>query len=90
MSGVRLSRAYMPAIVKHNWRRVVFLSSESALNIPPDMIHYGLTKTAVPAIAGGLAKHAVGSGVTVNSMLPDPTLSEGVETMLKGAAREAG
>lgn len=90
MSGVRLSRAYMPAMLKHNWGRIVFLSSESALNIPPDMIHYGFTKTAVLAIARGLAKRAAGTGVTVNSVLPGPTLSEGVEDMPKRAAKEAG
>ena len=90
MSGVRLSRAYMPAMLKRNWGRVVFLSSESALNIPSDMIHYGFTKTAVLAIARGLAKRAAGTGVTVNSVLPGPTLSEGVEEMLKEAAKKAG
>jgi NAD(P)-dependent dehydrogenase (short-subunit alcohol dehydrogenase family) len=90
MSGVRLSRAYMPAMLERNWGRIVFLSSESALNIPPDMIHYGFTKTAVLAIARGLAKRAAGTGVTVNSVLPGPTLTEGVEEMLKEGAREAG
>jgi NAD(P)-dependent dehydrogenase (short-subunit alcohol dehydrogenase family) len=90
MSGVRLSRAYMPAMLERNWGRIVFLSSESALNIPVEMIHYGFTKTAVLAIARGLAKRAAGSGVTVNSVLPGPTLSEGLETMLEGAARKAG
>ena len=90
MSGVRLSRAYMPAMLDRNWGRIVFLSSESGLNIPPDMIHYGVTKTAVLAIARGLAKRAAGTGVTVNSVLPGPTLSEGVERMLERAAQEAG
>ena len=90
MSGVRLSRAYMPAMLERNWGRIVFLSSESGLNIPPDMIHYGFTKTAVLAIARGLAKRAAGTGVTVNSVLPGPTLSEGVERMLERAAQEAG
>jgi NAD(P)-dependent dehydrogenase (short-subunit alcohol dehydrogenase family) len=89
MSGVRLSRAYMPAMLKRNWGRVVFLSSESALNIPPEMIHYGFTKTAVLAIARGLAKRAAGTGVTVNSVLPGPTLSEGVEDMLKETAQNS-
>jgi NAD(P)-dependent dehydrogenase (short-subunit alcohol dehydrogenase family) len=70
MSGVRLSRAYMPAMLQRNWGRVVFLSSEAGLNIPPEMIHYGFTKTAVLAIARGLAKRAAGTGVTVNSVLP--------------------
>ena len=90
MSGVRLSRAYMPAMLERNWGRVVFLSSESGLNIPPDMIHYGFTKTAVLAIARGLAKRAAGTGVTVNSVLPGPTMSEGVADMLKQEAEEAG
>jgi NAD(P)-dependent dehydrogenase (short-subunit alcohol dehydrogenase family) len=89
MSGVRLSRAYMPAMIERNWGRVVFLSSESALNIPPDMIHYGFSKTAVLAIARGLAKRAAGTGVTVNSVLPGPTLSEGIVDMLKEAAEAA-
>src|SRR6266446_36731 len=90
MSGVRLSRAYLPAMLKRNWGRVVFLSSESALNIPADMIHYGFTKTAYLAIARGLAKRVAGSGVTVNSVLPGPTLSDGVEAMLEEAAKKAG
>jgi NAD(P)-dependent dehydrogenase (short-subunit alcohol dehydrogenase family) len=90
MSGVRLSRAYLPGMLKANWGRVVFMSSESALNIPPDMIHYGVTKTANLTISRGLAKRLAGSGVTVNAVLPGPTLSEGVETMLKKAAERAG
>ena len=90
MSGVRLSRAYLPAMLKRNWGRVVFLSSESALNIPADMIHYGFTKTAYLAIARGLAKRVAGSGVTVNSVLPGPTLSDGVEAMLKEVAKQSG
>jgi NAD(P)-dependent dehydrogenase (short-subunit alcohol dehydrogenase family) len=90
MSGVRLSRAYMPAMLQRNWGRVVFLSSEAGLNIPPEMIHYGFTKTAVLAIARGLAKRAAGTGVTVNSVLPGPTFSEGLEEMLKSAADSTG
>ena len=90
MSGVRLSRAYIPAMLERNWGRVVFLSSESGLNIPPDMIHYGFTKTAVLAIARGLAKRLAGTRVTVNSVLPGPTLTEGVEDMLKGRAQNTG
>jgi NAD(P)-dependent dehydrogenase (short-subunit alcohol dehydrogenase family) len=90
MSGVRLSRAYIPAMLERNWGRVVFLSSESGLNIPPDMIHYGFTKTAVLAIARGLAKRVAGTGVTVNSVLPGPTLTEGVEDMLKATAANTG
>ena len=90
MSGVRLSRAYLPGMLERNWGRVVFLSSESGLNIPADMIHYGVTKTADLALARGLAKRMAGTGVTVNSVLPGPTLSEGVEAMLKAAADAAG
>ncbi|MBV6306252.1 SDR family oxidoreductase [Candidimonas humi] len=90
MSGVRLSRAYLPGMQARGWGRVVFLSSESAFNIPPDMIHYGMTKTAVTALARGLAKRMAGTGITVNSVLPGPTLSEGVAAMLGDAAREAG
>jgi len=90
MSGVRLSRAYMPAMLERNWGRVVFLSSESGLNIPLEMIHYGFTKTAVLAIARGLAKRVAGTGVTVNSVLPGPTLTEGVEDMLKATAAKTG
>ena len=83
MSGVRLSRAYLPGMMERRWGRVIFISSESGLNIPADMIHYGMTKTAMLAISRGLAKRAAGTGVTVNSVLPGPTLSEGVVEMLK-------
>jgi NAD(P)-dependent dehydrogenase (short-subunit alcohol dehydrogenase family) len=90
MSGVRLSRAYLPGMLERNWGRIVFLSSESALNIPVDMIHYGFTKTALLSISRGLAKRMTGSGVTVNAVLPGPTLSEGVKAMLERGAKEAG
>jgi NAD(P)-dependent dehydrogenase (short-subunit alcohol dehydrogenase family) len=90
MSGVRLARAYLPGMMKRKWGRVVFISSESGLNIPADMIHYGFTKTANLSISRGLAKRMAGTGVTVNAVLPGPTLSEGVETMLKEDADEAG
>jgi NAD(P)-dependent dehydrogenase (short-subunit alcohol dehydrogenase family) len=90
MSGVRLARHYMKGMLDRNWGRVVFISSESALNIPADMIHYGMTKTAQLSIARGLAKLAKGTQVTVNSVLPGPTMSEGVKTMLKDAADKAG
>lgn len=90
MSGVRLSRAYLPAMAREGWGRVVFLSSESGLNIPVDMIHYGFTKTAVLSIARGLAKRMAGTGVTVNSVLPGPTLSEGVAEMLKEEVEKTG
>lgn len=90
MSGVRLARHYMKGMLERNWGRVVFISSESALNIPADMIHYGMTKTAQLSIARGLAKLASGTQVTVNAVLPGPTMSEGVKTMLKDAADKAG
>jgi NAD(P)-dependent dehydrogenase (short-subunit alcohol dehydrogenase family) len=80
----------MPAMLARNWGRIVFLSSESALNIPVEMIHYGFTKTAVLSISRGLAKRAAGTGVTVNAVLPGPTLSEGVEEMLRDAAQKSG
>jgi NAD(P)-dependent dehydrogenase (short-subunit alcohol dehydrogenase family) len=90
MSGVRLSRAYLPGMMKRNWGRIIFISSESALNIPTEMIHYGTTKTAQLSVARGLAQIARGTGVTVNSVLPGPTMSEGVETFVKDLARQNG
>ena len=90
MSGVRLSRAYLPAMLKRNWGRIVFISSESALNIPKEMIHYGTTKTAQLAVSRGLAEMTRGTAVTVNSVLPGPTMSEGVESFVKDLARQNG
>ena len=90
MSGVRLSRAYLPGMKKKEWGRIVFLSSESGLNIPADMIHYGFTKTAVLSISRGLAKRMAGTGVNVNAVLPGPTLSEGVQAMLEDQIKETG
>jgi NAD(P)-dependent dehydrogenase (short-subunit alcohol dehydrogenase family) len=90
MSGVRLSRAYLRGMMKRNWGRIIFISSESALNIPTEMIHYGTTKTAQLSVARGLAQIARGTGVTVNSVLPGPTMSEGVETFVKDLARQNG
>ncbi len=90
MSGVRLSRALLPGMVQKGWGRVVFISSESALNIPSDMIHYGVTKTAQLSLARGLAKFVAGSGVTVNSVLPGPTLSDGFAEMMKDEMERTG
>ncbi|WP_134576370.1 SDR family NAD(P)-dependent oxidoreductase, partial [Pseudomonas aeruginosa] len=90
MSGVRLARAYVPGMVERGWGRVVFLSSESALNIPADMIHYGFSKTANLSVSRGLAKRLAGTGVTVNAVLPGPTLTEGVAEMLREDAQKAG
>lgn len=84
MSGVRLSRAYLPGMRERNWGRVIFISSESAVNIPVEMIHYGFTKTAMLSVSRGLAKRMAGTNVTVNAILPGPTLSEGVADMLRG------
>jgi NAD(P)-dependent dehydrogenase (short-subunit alcohol dehydrogenase family) len=90
MSGVRMSRAYLPGMKKKNWGRIVFISSESALNIPPEMIHYGMTKTAQIAIARGIAESVKGTGITVNSVLPGPTRSDGVLDFFGKMAKEAG
>ncbi len=90
MSGVRLSRHYLRGMMAQGWGRIVFLSSESGLNIPADMLHYGFTKTAYLSISRGLAKRAAGSGVTVNAVLPGPTLSEGVQDMLRPMAEKSG
>jgi len=88
MSGVRLSRSYFPKMLKQNWGRIVFISSESGLQIPVEMIHYGMTKTAQLAIARGLAEATVGTNVTVNSVLPGPTASEGVKTFVSSLAEK--
>ena len=90
MSGVRLARALLPAMVKKGWGRVVFISSESARNIPADMIQYGVTKTAQLSLSRGLAKFVAGSGVTVNSVLPGPTISDGFAEMMKEEAEKTG
>jgi NAD(P)-dependent dehydrogenase (short-subunit alcohol dehydrogenase family) len=90
MSGVRLARAYFPGMLTRDWGRVVFISSESALNIPKEMIHYGMTKTAQLAVSRGLAEMTKGTAVTVNSVLPGPTMSEGVETFIKDIAKHNG
>src|SRR5690349_4317854 len=90
MSGIRLSRAYMPGMLKRNWGRIVFIASESALMIPKEMIHYGMTKTAQLAVSRGLAELTRGTAVTVNSVMPGPTMSEGVETFVADLARQNG
>lgn len=90
MSAVRLSRALAPAMIAKGWGRIVMLGSESAFNIPADMIHYGVSKTADVSFARGLAKRLAGTGVTVNSVLPGPTLSEGVADMLAGEVEKTG
>lgn len=88
MSGVRLSRAYLPRMLQRKWGRIVFISSESGLQIPAEMIHYGMTKTAQLAVSRGLAELTSGTGVTVNSVLPGPTMSEGVAEFVGGLARQ--
>jgi NAD(P)-dependent dehydrogenase (short-subunit alcohol dehydrogenase family) len=88
MSGVRLSRHYLPLMLKKDWGRIIFISSESALNIPAEMIHYGVTKTAQVALSRGLAETTAGSQVTVNTVLPGPTRSEGVETFIEKLAKD--
>ena len=89
-SGVRLSRQYLQRQLEQNWGRIIFISSESAIQIPVEMIHYGTTKTAQLAVARGLAEMTVGTGVTVNSVLPGPTRSEGVEEFITNLAQERG
>lgn len=90
LSGVRLSRHYLAGMRARNWGRIVFISSESALQIPAEMIHYGMTKTAQLAVARGLAETTVGTGITVNSVLPGPTASEGVATFVTQMAKARG
>jgi NAD(P)-dependent dehydrogenase (short-subunit alcohol dehydrogenase family) len=87
---VRLSRHYLPLMKNKNWGRIVFVSSESAVQIPAEMIHYGMTKTAQLALARGLAETTAGTGVTVNSVLPGPTKSEGVSVFVEKLAKERG
>ncbi len=90
MSGVRLSRHYLPKMKERNWGRILFISSESAVQIPAEMIHYGMTKTAQLAVSRGLAETTVGTGVTVNTVLPGPTASEGVEEFVEQLAAGQG
>lgn len=90
LSGVRLSRHYFPQMLAQNWGRVIFISSESAIMIPSEMIHYGMTKTAQLSISRGLAELTKGTNVTVNSVLPGPTRSEGVGTFVEDLAKSRG
>jgi NAD(P)-dependent dehydrogenase (short-subunit alcohol dehydrogenase family) len=90
LSGIRLSRHYVAGMKARNWGRIVFVSSESALQIPTEMIHYGMTKTAQLAVARGLAETLRGTNVTVNSVLPGPTASEGVGTFVADLAASQG
>lgn len=87
LSGIRLSRAYFSSMKAKNWGRIVFISSESGVNIPSEMIHYGVTKTAQLAIARGLSELTAGTAVTVNSVLPGPTFSEGVKDFISDMAK---
>lgn len=86
MSGVRLTRAYLPGMLERGWGRVMFISSESALHIPAEMVQYGMTKTAQLAVSRGVAEAFPGRGVTVNAVLPGPTMTEGMRAMLEGRA----
>jgi NAD(P)-dependent dehydrogenase (short-subunit alcohol dehydrogenase family) len=83
MSGVRLARQYLPGMLEHNWGRLIFISSESGIQTPPEMIHYGMTKSAQLAISRGLAETTKGTGVTVNTVMPGPTRSEGIVQFLR-------
>ncbi len=88
MSGVRLTRHFLPAMLKKNWGRILFISSESAVQIPAEMVHYGMTKTAQIALARGVAESVAGTGVTVNSILAGPTESEGVGGFVEAMAKQ--
>ncbi|SDD23634.1 NAD(P)-dependent dehydrogenase, short-chain alcohol dehydrogenase family [Mucilaginibacter pineti] len=90
LSGVRLSRAYFDKMISNNWGRIIFISSESAYQIPAEMIHYGMTKTAQIAVARGLAELTKHTAVTVNTILPGPTLSEGVGDFITALANDKG
>jgi NAD(P)-dependent dehydrogenase (short-subunit alcohol dehydrogenase family) len=90
LSGIRLSRHYLPGMLRKDWGRVIFISSESAQHIPAEMIHYGMTKTAQVAIARGIAESVAGTGVTVNSILVGPTASEGAVNFVEGLAKQQG
>jgi NAD(P)-dependent dehydrogenase (short-subunit alcohol dehydrogenase family) len=90
LSGARLARLYLPSMRKRNWGRIIFISSESGLQIPAEMIHYGMTKSAQIAVARGLAEATAGTGITVNSVLPGPTRSRGVGDFVADWAAKSG
>lgn len=90
LSGVRLARGYFDKMLANNWGRIIFISSESAYQIPAEMIHYGMTKTAQIAVARGLAELTSSTGITVNTVLPGPTASEGVGDFMKTLAKDQG
>jgi NAD(P)-dependent dehydrogenase (short-subunit alcohol dehydrogenase family) len=90
LSGVRLARLYLPAMKRANWGRIIFISSESAVQIPAEMIHYGMTKTAQLAVSRGLAEALAGTGITVNCVLPGPTKSRGVDDFVEAIAKAEG
>lgn len=90
LSGVRLARLVLPEMKRANWGRIIFISSESGIQIPPEMIHYGMTKAAQIAVARGIAESVTGTGITVNSVLPGPTKSRGVGDFVEALAKEEG
>jgi NAD(P)-dependent dehydrogenase (short-subunit alcohol dehydrogenase family) len=90
LSGVRLSRAYFDNMIKSNWGRIIFISSESAVQIPPEMIQYGVSKTALISLSRGLAELTVGTAVTVNTVLPGPTSTEAIKQFMKATAQQQG
>src|SRR4051812_22191863 len=89
MSGVRLSRSYLPGMLARDWGRIIFISSESGLAIPADMIHYATTKTAQLAVSRGLAQLTRGTRVTINAVMPGPTRSDGIEAFLRSQAADS-
>ena len=90
LSGVRLARLVLPEMKRANWGRIIFISSESAVQIPTEMIHYGMTKTAQLAVSRGLAEAVAGTGITVNSILPGPTKSRGVGDFVEALSKSSG
>jgi len=90
LSGVRLSRLYLPRMREKDWGRIIFISSESGIQIPSEMVHYGMTKTAQIAVARGIAESVAGTGITVNSVLPGPTRSRGVGDFVAAMAAQGG